>query len=119
MADNNILADLYKLILDRKENKIGESEDKSYTRYLFKEGLNKILKKVGEESSETIIAAKEAERDKNAKIQVIGEVSDLLYHLLVMLADLDISLDEVESELKSRSEKMGNLKDLKTVDKNT
>lgn len=115
--NSNIFEDLYKLILERKESK--DTEDKSYTRYLFREGLNKILKKVGEEMSETIIAAKDAERDKNAKPLLVGEVSDLLYHLFVMLADLDISLDEIEVELKARAEKMGNLKESKIVDKNT
>ena len=117
---NNIINDLYELITERKNAK--DSDDKSYTCYLFREGLNKILKKIGEETTETIVAAKDlkynncGDADKQA---VVGEVSDLIYHLLVMLADLDISFEEIERELKTRSEKMGNLKSKKTVDKNT
>ena len=120
MNNSNVIDDLYKLIIERKNSQNNnDNNDNSYTCYLFKEGLNKILKKIGEESSETIIAAKDAKANNGGKELVIGEVADLIYHLLVMLADLDISFEEVEDELKKRSEKMGNLKQQKVVDKNT
>ena len=122
--NNNILNDLYKLILERKKtvdipDKDGE---KSYTKYLFQEGINKILKKIGEETSETIIAAKDASNGAGAEdynVLLIGEVADLFYHVLVMLAELDIKFSEIEEELAERAKKMGNLKQIKTVDKNT
>lgn len=90
--DASFLSNLEKVIKDRKQN----PKEGSYTNYLFKEGLDKILKKVGEEAAETIIAA------KNKKEDVIYEVSDLVYHLTVLLADLDVSWDEIKTELEKR-----------------
>lgn len=88
-----ILNQLYQVILDRKKN-LPES---SYTAELFKEGLEKILAKVEEESTEVVEAAK----DKDKK-EVVHEVSDLLYHLLVMLAYKEISVGDIEEELEKR-----------------
>ena len=88
-----ILNDLFQLIETRKR----DLPEGSYTTYLFEKGLDKILKKVGEESSETIIAAKN--EDKPA---LVSETVDLLYHLLVLLAERGISLDEVRDELVGR-----------------
>jgi phosphoribosyl-ATP pyrophosphohydrolase/phosphoribosyl-AMP cyclohydrolase len=88
-----ILYELYEVIKDRQA-KLPEG---SYTTYLFQKGLDKILKKVGEENAEVIIAAKN--RDKS---EVIYETSDLLYHLMVLLVEQGVSLDEIFSELKSR-----------------
>ena len=124
---NDILKELYKIICERKktvdiEDKSGKDGEKSYTKYLFQEGINKILKKVGEECSETIIAAKDASGGAGAEdynVLVIGEVADLFYHVLVMLAALDIKFSDVEEELSERAKKMGNLKESITVDKNT
>lgn len=90
--DSSFLSNLEKVIKDRKQN----PKEGSYTNYLFKEGIDKILKKVGEEAAETIIAA------KNKKEDVIYEVSDLMYHLTVLLAELDISWDEIKTELEQR-----------------
>ena len=90
--DSSFLSNLEKVIKDRKQN----PKEGSYTNYLFKEGLDKILKKVGEEAAETIIAA------KNKKEDVIYEVSDLVYHLTVLLTELDISWDEIKTELEQR-----------------
>ena len=90
--DSSFLSNLEKVIKDRKQN----PKEGSYTNYLFKEGIDKILKKVGEEATETIIAA------KNKKEDVIYEVSDLMYHLTVLLAELDISWDEIKTELEQR-----------------
>lgn len=97
----SVLNELYDVVLERKTNKV----EGSYTNYLYEKGLDKILKKVGEEATETIIAAKGSD-----KKEVVNEVADLTYHLLVMLADLDIPLTEVEAELDKRSAKIGNKK---------
>jgi phosphoribosyl-ATP pyrophosphohydrolase/phosphoribosyl-AMP cyclohydrolase len=88
-----VLDQLYKLIESRER----ERPEKSYTTYLFNEGLDKILKKVGEESAETIIAAKNSE-----SAPLVSEVSDLIYHLLVLLVARGVTLDEVAAELRSR-----------------
>ncbi|MDQ1612514.1 MAG: phosphoribosyl-AMP cyclohydrolase / phosphoribosyl-ATP pyrophosphohydrolase [Pyrinomonadaceae bacterium] len=92
------LAGLYALIESRRR----ERPAGAYTTYLFEQGLDKILKKVGEESAETIIAAKN--EDAHA---LAGEVSDLLYHLLVLLVERGVGLEEIESELAVREGKRG------------
>ena len=84
---------LYDLILSRKE----EMPENSYTTYLFEEGIDKILKKVGEESAEVIIASKN-EPDE----ELIYEAADLVYHMLVLLAERGITPDQIRSELKKR-----------------
>ncbi|GHU39701.1 phosphoribosyl-ATP pyrophosphatase [Clostridia bacterium] len=101
----------------RKES----SAEQSYTRYLFEKGLDKILKKIGEESAETIIAAKEYRFNPTDKTRadIVGEVCDLAYHVLVMTAELDIPLNLLEEELEKRAEKSGNLKTIKSVDKDS
>lgn len=92
------LTELYALIETRRR----EMPEGSYTTYLFREGLDKILKKVGEESAETIIAAKNT--DARA---LTSEVSDLLYHLVVLLVERGVKLDQVRDELVKRSGKRG------------
>lgn len=87
------LGNLYELIESRKR----ERPEGSYTSYLFAEGLDKILKKVGEEATETIIAAKN--EDSNA---LVREASDLLYHLVVLLVERGLTLDQVSGELNLR-----------------
>ena len=89
----NFLNVLFELI---KERKI-KLPEKSYTTKLFKEGENRIIQKVGEEAVETIIAAKN--RDKK---EIINEVSDLVYHLFVMLAETDIELSDIVTNLEQR-----------------
>ena len=86
----------------------------SYTCYLFEKGLDKILKKVGEESAETIIAAKNGVPE-----ETVGEISDLIYHLLVMMAEQGIALEDVLAELDRRSGKIGNLKTMHVSDHET
>ena len=104
---SDILNDLYKIVEQRK----AEREEGSYTVYLFDEGLDKILKKLGEETAETIIAAKNAESGgEEAKEALIGEVSDLIYHLVVMLNKLGVKPPEIESLLRERMQKQRNLK---------
>lgn len=97
----NIIVDLYEVIKERKENR----DESSYTSYLFNKGIDKILKKLGEESTEVIISAK----NDNKEEQIL-EIGDLIYHLLVTMAELNISIEEVEEELKKRRKKVGNLK---------
>ena len=89
----DILRELYSVILDRKEHPV----EGSYTNYLFDKGTDKISKKLGEEAVEVVIAA--SQRDRKATIQ---EIADLEYHLLVLMADRGITLDDVEAELRSR-----------------
>ncbi len=86
------LKELYKTILDRKLN----PKEGSYTQYLFEKGIDKILKKVGEETSEVIIGA------KNSKEELIYETSDLIYHMMVLLVNQEVSPIEILEELKSR-----------------
>ncbi|MDD4171303.1 MAG: bifunctional phosphoribosyl-AMP cyclohydrolase/phosphoribosyl-ATP diphosphatase HisIE [Syntrophomonas sp.] len=88
-----ILYELYDVIMDRKE----KMPEGSYTTYLFDKGLDKILKKVGEENAEVIIASK-----NRSKSEVVYETSDLIYHLLVLLVEQGVSLEEIFTELKSR-----------------
>lgn len=98
-----LLHELYALVQCRQE----ERPEGSYTTYLFDKGLDKILKKVGEESAETIIAAKNDDPK-----QLVAEVADLLYHLLVMLVARDVSLDDVLEELAQRRKpKSGGLRE--------
>lgn len=79
-----------------EERKITKPEG-SYTTYLFEKGIDKILKKVGEESTEVIIAAK-----SNDKKETVYEIADLTYHIMVLMAQMDISVDEIQKELASR-----------------
>lgn len=95
------IRDLYNVILERKNN-VSEG---SYTSYLFEKGVDKILKKVGEECTEVIISCKED--DKNEQI---NEICDLTYHILVLMAEMGISVDEVLEELGKRREKINNFK---------
>ncbi len=95
-ADASMLDRLYKTISDRKANPV----EGSYTNYLFDKGIDKILKKVGEETAESIIAAKNKDRG-----ELVYEVSDLMYHLLVLLANEDIPPKEIYKELKRRNER--------------
>ena len=89
----DILKELYSVITDRKEN----PTEGSYTNYLFDKGTDKISKKLGEEAVEVVIEA--SQRDGKATIQ---EIADLEYHLLVLMVDRGITLDDVEAELRSR-----------------
>ena len=99
--NDTVLNQLYEVVKDRKAN----PQEGSYTCYLFDKGLNKILKKVGEECAETIIAAKEENKEELA-----GEICDLIYHLVVMAVEKGIDIKEILAELDIRSKKIGNLK---------
>jgi phosphoribosyl-ATP pyrophosphohydrolase len=105
MEYSEVLYELYKVILDRKSN----PKEGSYTNYLIDKGIDKILKKVGEEASETIIAAK-----NNDKNETIYEICDFMYHLSVLMEEMDITWDEVFGELAKRELKESNLKNFNT-----
>ena len=92
-ADEGVLREVYGVISDRVSN----PKEGSYTNYLLEKGLDKILKKIGEEASEVIIAAK----NKSSK-EIKAETADLLYHVMVMLVERGIPLDEIFDELKDR-----------------
>ncbi|NLT13602.1 MAG: bifunctional phosphoribosyl-AMP cyclohydrolase/phosphoribosyl-ATP diphosphatase HisIE [Clostridiales bacterium] len=87
------MEDLMTLIESRKT----ERKEGSYTTYLFDKGIDKILKKVGEESTEVIIAGKAGDRQ-----ETVYELADLVYHAMVLMIEMGISLDDVKNELKSR-----------------
>ena len=87
------LDDLMKLIEGRKTN----PKEGSYTTYLFEKGIDKILKKVGEECTEVIIAGK-----ADDKAETIYEISDLVYHVMVLMIEMGISLEDIQKELASR-----------------
>lgn len=93
MAPYQVINNLYDLIKDRKENPV----EGSYTNYLFEKGIDKILKKVGEENAEVIIGAK-----NSSKEEVIYEVSDLVYHLTVLLVEMGVSVEDIRKELAGR-----------------
>ena len=85
--------DLMEMLVGRKEN----PKEGSYTSYLFQKGIDKILKKVGEESTEVIIAGK-----ANDKAETVYEIADLTYHVMVLMLEMGISLEDIHKELASR-----------------
>ncbi len=87
------LNELYALLEGRKK----ELPEGSYTTYLFQKGLDKILKKVGEECTEVIIAAKDQD-----KKETIYEIADLTYHVLVLMVEAGISVEDIRTELAGR-----------------
>ena len=87
----------YQGLMDLIEGRKTEKKEGSYTTYLFEKGLDKILKKVGEECTEVIIAAKDDD-----KKETIYEVADLAYHVMVMMIEMGISLEDIHKELASR-----------------
>ncbi len=92
-TDKFQLEGLYQLLVSRKK----DLPEGSYTTYLFQKGLDKILKKVGEESTEVIIAGKAED-----KAETIYEIADLAYHVLVLMVQMGISVEDIRAELASR-----------------
>lgn len=88
-----VFEDVYAIIMDRKEH----PKEGSYTNYLFDKGLDKILKKVGEEATEIVIAAKNPDSEETKY-----EISDFLYHLMVLMAEKGVTWDDITSELAQR-----------------
>ena len=91
--EDDIIEKLYEIIMDRKNN----PKKESYTTYLFEEGIDKILKKVAEESGEVIIASKNKDKD-----ELIYEISDLVYHMIVLMVEKNLNLNDIKKELKNR-----------------
>lgn len=90
---SDILTQLEQVLIERKQ----AAADSSYVASLYHKGLNKILEKVGEEATETILAAKDGEADK-----IVYETADLLFHSMVMLAHLNIPISDILAELERR-----------------
>ena len=88
-----ILEDVYNVIVDRKEN----PKEGSYTNYLFDKGIDKILKKCGEEATEIVIAAKNQDKE-----EIKYEIADFLYHMMVLMVERGVSWDEIMEELANR-----------------
>ena len=104
--DSDIFSELEKQIIDRKLHPV----EKSYTNYLLGEGIDKVLKKVGEEATEVVIGAKNADKE-----EIANETADVLYHLAVMLVETGVSPEDVEAVLKARQGKQSNVHDRKEV----
>ena len=90
---SDTLKKLYHVVEDRRAN----PQEGSYTCYLFEKGLDKILKKIGEESTEVIIAGKAEDRK-----ETVYEIADLAYHVMVLMVEAGISLEDIHRELASR-----------------
>lgn len=101
---------LYEVIENRKVN----PAEGSYTCYLFDKGLDKILKKCGEECSEMIIASKNEDPE-----ELKNEICDLVYHILVLMCEKGVRVEDVQEILEERRQKIGNLKQFHQVDRNS
>ena len=111
----SVYEEIFEVIKHRKaafEN--GTAQENSYTCYLFEKGVDKICKKIGEEATETVIAAKNNDND-----ELKNEINDLLYHVMVLCANQGLDRSEIEKVLDERNEKIGNLKTFHQVDKNS
>lgn len=93
VTDQSIINKVYSQICNRRDN----PQEGSYTNYLFDKGLDKILKKVGEETSEVIIGAKNKNKD-----ELVYEMCDLIYHSLVLMVNEGVTIDDLKSELTKR-----------------
>ena len=102
--------DMYDVIVNRREN----PQEGSYTCYLFEKGLDKILKKCGEECTEMVIAAKNADKE-----ELVNEINDLLYHMEVLMAQCGVTVEDIEIVMEERAKKIGNLKQFHVSDHNT
>lgn len=99
--ESNIIEELYNQIIDRDIN----PKEKSYTNYLLTEGIDKICKKIGEEATETVIAAKNTNKE-----ELVGEICDLTFHTLVLMYKTGVTIKDVEEKLNERHQKQGNKK---------
>ena len=102
--------DMYDVVVDRRAN----PQEGSYTCYLFDKGIDKILKKCGEECTEMVIAAKNNDKDELA-----NEINDLLYHMIVMMVDRGVTVKDIEKIMVDRSKKNGHRKQFHVIDHNT
>jgi phosphoribosyl-ATP pyrophosphohydrolase len=104
---SSVIDELYGIIEERKRDPIEDS----YTSYLFEKGLDKILKKVGEESAEVIISSKNDDRT-----EIIKEISDLAYHVLVLMVERGVTVQDILDELEQRRLKICNKKPERKVE---
>lgn len=102
--------EMYDVVVNRRDN----PQEGSYTCYLFEKGLDKILKKCGEECTEMVIAAKNADKD-----ELSNEINDLLYHMVVLMVECGVSVEDIEKIMEERAAKIGNLKQFHVSDHNT
>lgn len=102
--------DMYDVVVNRRDN----PQEGSYTCYLFDKGLDKILKKCGEECTEMVIAAKNADNEELA-----NEINDLLYHMVVLMVERGVTVEDIETIMTERAAKIGNLKQFHVSDHNT
>ncbi|MBP1543834.1 MAG: phosphoribosyl-ATP diphosphatase [Oscillospiraceae bacterium] len=102
--------DMYDVVVNRRN----DPQEGSYTCYLFEKGLDKILKKCGEECTEMVIAAKNADKE-----ELSNEINDLLYHMVVLMVECGVSVDDVEKIMEESAAKIGNLKQFHVSDHNT
>ena len=111
----NVYQEIFNVIMARKAAfEAGTAEDNSYTAYLFSKGVDKICKKVGEEATETVIAAKNGDND-----ELMNEINDLLYHVMVLAANQGLDWTQVEAVFAERNNVSGNLKKFHQVDRNS
>lgn len=99
--NENILQEIYEQIQDRSIN----PKENSYTNYLLDQGIDKICKKIGEEATETVIAAKNPSKE-----ELVGEISDLIYHTLVLMFKSNVTIQDIKNKLIERHKKQGNKK---------
>ena len=102
--------EMYEVIINRRAN----PQEGSYTCYLFEKGLDKILKKCGEECTEMVIAAKNHDND-----ELVNEINDLFYHVAVLMAENGVTVEAVDEVMRERSKKIGNLKQFHNSDHNS
>ncbi len=106
----DVIKGLYEVAKERK----ADPQEGSYTCYLFDKGIDKILKKCGEECTEMVIAAKNKDNE-----ELSNEICDLIYHMIVMMVERGVTVEEVEKILEERRQKIGNLKKFHESDHNT
>ena len=102
--------EMYDVIVNRRD----DPQEGSYTCYLFDKGLDKILKKCGEECTEMVIAAKNHDNEELA-----NEINDVLYHMAVLMVERGLTVEEVDAIMRERSKKIGNLKQFHVSAHNT
>ena len=102
--------EMYDVIVNRRD----DPQEGSYTCYLFDKGLDKILKKCGEECTEMVIAAKNHHNEELA-----NEINDVLYHMAELMVERGLTVEEVDAIMRERSKKIGNLKQFHVSDHNT
>lgn len=105
------MENVFKLLFETIEERKGNPLPESYTNYLFSKGEDKILKKIGEECAEVIVASKNNDKD-----ELVKEMVDVFYHCFVLLAEKNITLEDIMQEVKERNGKLSRVGDRKEID---